>query len=37
MLDMGIYEALMMVFHKRKAADEIRYQNSLWMAADIND
>ena len=36
-LDMNNYETPMMAFHKRKATDEIRHQNLLWMEADLND
>ena len=36
-LDMSNYETPMMAFHKRKATDEIRHQNPIWMEADIND
>ena len=36
-LDMSNYETPMMAFHKRKATDEIRHQNHIWMEADIDD
>ena len=36
-LDIDNYETPLMAFRNKRAADEIRQQNSRWMEADIND